>query len=64
MAGTRQVLPDGTWLFRHGPITLTIGAPIAPRAQGWPEMVRLRDAAVQHIARESGEATFANQTTA
>jgi 1-acyl-sn-glycerol-3-phosphate acyltransferase len=55
IAGTRHVLPDGRWLFRHGPITLTIGAPIEPRAQGWPEMVRLRDAAVQQIARESGE---------
>jgi 1-acyl-sn-glycerol-3-phosphate acyltransferase len=64
IAGTRYVLPGGTWLFRHGPITLTIGAPIEPRAQGWPEMVRLRDAAVQHIARESGEATFATEATA
>jgi 1-acyl-sn-glycerol-3-phosphate acyltransferase len=60
IAGTRYVLPDGTWLFRHGPITLTIGAPIEPQAQRWPEMVRLRDAAVEHIGRESGEATFAN----
>jgi 1-acyl-sn-glycerol-3-phosphate acyltransferase len=60
IAGTRHVLPDGTWLFRHRPITLTIGAPIEPRAQGWPEMVRLRDAAVEHIGRESGEATFSN----
>ncbi len=64
IAGTRHMLPDRTWLVRHGPITLTIGAPIEPRAQGWPEMVRLRDAAVQHVARESGEATFANQATA
>jgi 1-acyl-sn-glycerol-3-phosphate acyltransferase len=60
IAGTRYVLPDGTWLFRHGPITLTIGAPIEPQAQGWPEMVRLRNAAVEHIGRESGEATSAN----
>jgi 1-acyl-sn-glycerol-3-phosphate acyltransferase len=63
LAGTRHVLPDGTWLFRHGPITLTIGAPMEPQAQGWPEMVRLRDAAVEHIGRKSGEATFANPVT-
>ena len=43
--GTRHILPDGTWLFRRGPLTVTIGIPIEPRAQGWPEMVRLRDAA-------------------
>jgi fatty-acyl-CoA synthase len=52
IAGTRQVLPDGTWLFRHRPITVTISAPLEPQAQGWPEMVRLRDAAVEIISRE------------
>jgi 1-acyl-sn-glycerol-3-phosphate acyltransferase len=61
LAGTRRVLPDGTWLFRHAPITVTIGAPIPPQAEGWPEMVRLRDAAVDHIARASGEPTSATQ---
>jgi fatty-acyl-CoA synthase len=55
LAGVRCVLPDGTWLLRHGPIDVTIGAPIEPRAQGWPEMVRIRDAAVAHIARGCGE---------
>jgi hypothetical protein len=43
-------------LCRHGPITVTIGAPMEPRGTGWPEMVRLRDAAVDHIARACGEA--------
>jgi 1-acyl-sn-glycerol-3-phosphate acyltransferase len=55
LAGTRHVLPDGTWLFRHAPITVTIGAPMEPQAGGWPEMVRLRDTAVDHIARACGE---------
>ncbi|MBZ5559966.1 MAG: AMP-binding protein [Acidobacteriia bacterium] len=63
LAGTRRVLPDGTWLFRHAPVTVTIGAPVQPQAAGWPEMVRLRDAAVDHIARECGESAFAIQTT-
>jgi 1-acyl-sn-glycerol-3-phosphate acyltransferase len=55
IAGTRQVLPDGTWLVRHGPITVTIGAPLEPQAQGWPEMVRLRNAAVDVISCGCGE---------
>jgi 1-acyl-sn-glycerol-3-phosphate acyltransferase len=63
IAGTRHILPDGTWLFRHGPITVTIGVPMEPRAQGWPEMVRLRDAAVDEITRGCGESAFASQTT-
>ena len=61
LAGTRRVFPDGTRLFRHAPITVTIGAPIEPQAAGWPEMVRLRDAAVDHIARACGESASAIQ---
>ena len=59
LAGTRRVFPDGTWLFRHAPIRVTIGPPMSPHATGWPEMVRLRDAAVDHIARACGESGFA-----
>ncbi len=53
--GARQVLPDGTWLFRQAPIVVTIGAPLEPKGQGWPEMVRLRDAAVDVISAGCGE---------
>ena len=53
--GTRHILPDGTWLFRHGSIVITIGVPLQPRAQAWQEMVRLRDAARDAIARGAGE---------
>ena len=60
--GTRHVLPDGTWWFRHGPVIITIGAPLEPQGHGWPEMVRLRDAAVDHIARGCGESAFATRT--
>jgi 1-acyl-sn-glycerol-3-phosphate acyltransferase len=59
LAGTRRVFPDGTWLFRHAPITVTIGTPMPPQAEGWPEMVRLRDAAVDQITRASGESAAA-----
>ncbi len=53
--GTRRILPDETWLFRHGPVDVTIGAPLQPQARGWQEMVRLRDAARDAIARGAGE---------
>ena len=55
IAGTRRVLPDGAWLFRHGPIEVTIGAPLQPRGDGWSEMVRLRDAARDGISRACHE---------
>ena len=61
LAGTRRVFPDGAWLFRPAPVTVTIGAPVRPEATGWPEMVRLRDAAVDHIARACGESASAIQ---
>ena len=55
LRGARHVLPDETWLFRRGPIEVTIGAPLHPRAQEWTEMVRLRDAARDEIVRGCGE---------
>jgi acyl carrier protein len=60
--GTRHVLPDGAWLLRRGPIAVTIGAPMEPRAEGWPEMVRLRDETLDVISRGCGEPTGVNQT--
>jgi 1-acyl-sn-glycerol-3-phosphate acyltransferase len=54
--GTRHVLPDGARLLRPGRIEVVIMPPIAPRATGWPEMVRLRDLARDAVARECGEA--------
>jgi 1-acyl-sn-glycerol-3-phosphate acyltransferase len=53
--GTREILPDGTWLPRRGAITVTIGAPIKPEGAGWQEMVKLRDRVRAEIARRSGE---------
>jgi 1-acyl-sn-glycerol-3-phosphate acyltransferase len=41
--GTRAILPADEWLPRRHDLDITIGAPIAPVGQGWPEMVRLRD---------------------
>jgi 1-acyl-sn-glycerol-3-phosphate acyltransferase len=53
--GTREVLPDGRWVPRPGAIVVEIGAPIQPRASGWPEMVGLRDLARAAIARCLGD---------
>jgi 1-acyl-sn-glycerol-3-phosphate acyltransferase len=55
LRGTRDVLPDGAWLLRRRPIEVTIGAPLVPAANGWSEMVRLRDLARAEIARGAGE---------
>jgi 1-acyl-sn-glycerol-3-phosphate acyltransferase len=49
--GTRAILPAGAWLPRRAPITVTLGAPLAPRQRDWREMVRLRDAVRAEIAR-------------
>jgi 1-acyl-sn-glycerol-3-phosphate acyltransferase len=53
--GARHVLPADAWLLRHGSITVTIGTPLEPIAAGWPEMVRLRDKAVELIRQGCGE---------
>jgi 1-acyl-sn-glycerol-3-phosphate acyltransferase len=42
--GTRAILPAGAWLPQRGPVTVTLGAPIAPGRSDWREIVRLRDA--------------------
>jgi 1-acyl-sn-glycerol-3-phosphate acyltransferase len=55
LRGTRRVLPADTFLFRRGPIQVTIGAPVRPEGQGWQEMVRLRDQARSVIAQGCGE---------
>jgi 1-acyl-sn-glycerol-3-phosphate acyltransferase len=55
LRGTREILPDGTWLPRAGSITVAVGTPLAPHGGGWTEMVRLRDEARAAIARRTGE---------
>jgi fatty-acyl-CoA synthase len=53
--GTRDVLPDGTRLLTRRAIVVTIGPPVQPEGEGWPEMVRLRDRARAEIAQSCGE---------
>ena len=57
--GARQVLRDKTILPRPGRVTVTFSAPIMPdpaAGNDWHEIVRLRDATRDAIARNSGEA--------
>ena len=53
--GTREILSADRWLPRPGPVTVTIGAPLAPEGEGWPAMVQLRDRTRAEIARCTGE---------
>jgi 1-acyl-sn-glycerol-3-phosphate acyltransferase len=61
LAGSRSFLRDRTFLPRPGNVTLTLSAPIYPQPAGnsqtanWQELVRLRDASREAIARYSGE---------
>jgi 1-acyl-sn-glycerol-3-phosphate acyltransferase len=56
--GTRRVLRDGTFLPRHGRITITICPPITPppSIKNWQEIVRVRDSAREIIAHFAHEA--------
>jgi fatty-acyl-CoA synthase len=55
--GIRRALRDGAWLPRPGRITVTICPPVIPQsdASDWHEIVRVRDAAREMIARYAGE---------
>ena len=64
LAGTRRFLRDGTYLPRPTKVTITLSPPIYPRTNGgataesrpdWHELIRLRDATREAIARHAGE---------
>ncbi|HYL65041.1 MAG TPA: 1-acylglycerol-3-phosphate O-acyltransferase [Candidatus Methylomirabilis sp.] len=65
LAGTRKLLRDGTVLPRPSRVTITVSPPIYPRVSSdsansgetsaWHELIRLRDASREAIARHSGE---------
>jgi acyl carrier protein len=59
IAGTRALLPDGTWLPRRGSVRVTVGEPVAPSGADWNAAVRLRDAARAHILAHCGEPDLA-----
>ncbi len=53
--GTRQVLRDGRLLPSPAPLRVVVSPAIQPRGQGWPEMIRLRDAAYAEVLKHCGE---------
>jgi fatty-acyl-CoA synthase len=65
LAGTRRFLRDGSYLPRPTTVTLTLSPPIQPRtaslpqnggeSSDWHELIRLRDATREAIARHAGE---------
>jgi 1-acyl-sn-glycerol-3-phosphate acyltransferase len=63
LAGTRAFLRDGTFLPQSADVTITLSPPIYPESANsaqsqsvrWKELVRLRDASREAIARYSGE---------
>jgi 1-acyl-sn-glycerol-3-phosphate acyltransferase len=59
LCGTRHFLRDDTYLPRPTRVAIRVGPPIETRpteaAASWQEIVRLRDASREWIAREAGE---------
>lgn len=60
LQGSRHVLRDTTYLPRLSHVRITLSPPIFPRVgsddpNAWQEVIRLRDAAREQIARFSGE---------
>ncbi|HXL21004.1 MAG TPA: AMP-binding protein [Candidatus Dormibacteraeota bacterium] len=60
LAGSRKVLRDGTYLPRHSSIVVTLSPPIYPHPSptadsDWHEVIRLRDATRDAIARHTAE---------
>jgi 1-acyl-sn-glycerol-3-phosphate acyltransferase len=56
--GARRILRDGTYLPRPGRVTVTLGPLVTPNAgsaDDWREIVRLRDATREIIARNTRE---------
>jgi 1-acyl-sn-glycerol-3-phosphate acyltransferase len=55
LRGSREILRDETVLPRPGRVTITVCPPLRPQADGWQEIVRLRDATRAAIAAHCGE---------
>ena len=55
LAGTRTVLPDGSWRPRPGPLAVTICAPQQPAGEDWHALLALRDAVRADILVHCGE---------
>jgi acyl carrier protein len=59
LRGVRSVLRDETWYLRRAPVSVTIGAPVAPEGTDWNAAVKLRDRVRAEILRHCGEPDLA-----
>ena len=59
LRGVRSVLRDGTWYLRRAPVSVTIGAPIAPEGSDWNAALKLRDRVRAEILKHCGEPDLA-----
>jgi 1-acyl-sn-glycerol-3-phosphate acyltransferase len=57
--GTRSALRAESWIVRRHPVSVVVGAPIAPTGTDWAAAVRLRDAVRAEILRHCGEPDLA-----
>ncbi|MNE43102.1 hypothetical protein D3C80_1372620 [compost metagenome] len=55
LAGSRQVLPDGSWRPRRGPLAVTVCPPLAPEGEDWHAALALREGARSAILAHCGE---------
>jgi len=55
LAGTREVLRDGSWLPHRRTVRVTLGAPVAAAGADWQATLRMRDATRSEILRHCGE---------
>ena len=55
LCGTRSILRDGSWLPRHGHVSVHVGEPIRPDGDDFSAVVRLRDRARSAILARTGE---------
>jgi 1-acyl-sn-glycerol-3-phosphate acyltransferase len=55
LAGTREILRDGSWLPRRGAVRVTLCAPIAVVGEGWQAALQLRAATRAAILADCGE---------
>jgi 1-acyl-sn-glycerol-3-phosphate acyltransferase len=59
LRGVRSVLRDGTWYLRRAPVSVTVGAPIAPQGTDWNATLKLRDRVRAEILKHCGEPDLA-----
>jgi len=59
LRGVRSVLRDGTWYLRRAPVSVTVGAPIAPQGSDWNATLKLRDRVRAEILKHCGEPDLA-----